>query len=163
MSEEKQYPASSTYAISDYFRSLAEVEKVVDDMYHIKHECELLCFYRGDMTGRVYGSSYRAVELAAELLPEYERKLASHKDAVRQLKIDLPAADYEHLMFLPYSEEHNRKAMKDCFNEIKKFFDLTHDYYKQNPAPQRIKNSMNNALAAVGLVSIIYTVWHLIF
>lgn len=163
VSEEKQYPAMSTYAISDYYRALAAVEKVVDDMRLIKHTCEMLCFWRGDMTGRVYGTSYVGLEEAAKLLPEYERKISAYKEAVAELKKELPEPDFESVYRTPFSENHYRQVMSDNFDKIKQFFDLTHEYYKQYPAPQRVKNTGNNLLALVGLISIVYTVWNLIF
>ena len=163
MSTEKQYPTMETYAVRDFYQAKHDLEKVVNDMYEIRGKCEMCCFYRGDLTGRVYGMSYVALKDAAELMADFERKVSAYKEAEAALKKELPAVDSAWHIGHGASIDYNREIMSGLYTEISEYMDLTHKNYEQYPAPSRTKNTGNNLLALVGLIAIVYSIWHTFF
>lgn len=159
-----QYPSLSTYAINDYFTAKVAVEKVVNDVWAIKEHCALVCSHRGDLTGRVYGLGYCGLEESSRLLAEFERKASELKDAISKLKRELPAADSEFFLKYEDSIDYNRKIIESWHSEIEQFFNLSHKYYDEYPAPRAENASRGSSLfLLVAYVSLAYTAYHLFF
>ncbi|MEN4602740.1 hypothetical protein ABEG90_09025 [Pantoea agglomerans] len=159
----KQYPNAITYAISDFYNAKRDVERVIDEMHSIRGNCEIVCFHRGDLTGQAYGMSYTGLEDAGKLLAEFERKIASYDKSKEALEKALPSVDSEWFIRYGISIKHEREQMNSNFERIRKFFDLTHEYYKQYPAPTRINHTRSNIMILVGWACMAYTAWHLFF
>lgn len=161
---EQQYPAMSTYSINDFFSAQKELKEVVDKVWTIKEQCELVCFCRGDLSGRVYGWVSNGQEEAAKLLAEFERKASAFKEATAKLKKELPEPDF--IFFTEYTDsiDHDRKCIEGWYKEIQQFFDLSHKYYEQYPAPKCEKVSgLQNLILLAAYASLAYTVYHMFF
>lgn len=159
-----EYPAMSTYAINDFYTTKRDLEKVVDDVWNIKENCEMVCFYHGDLTGDVYGMSYVGLEEAGKLLADFERNAEEYKKAREELKKAIPSPDYDFIARDYDSIDHHRKCIQQYYEEISQFFNHTHKYYQQYPAPKANKVSgLQNVIVLAAYASLAFTVFHWVF
>lgn len=164
VSTDKLYPAISTYVISDFFRAKEDIKRIVNEVWTIKHTCEMLCFWRGDMTGQKYGCSYIGIDEVPKLLVEFEQAVAGYDKCLAELKKSVPAADFESFTYCAVYIKSDRELINHYYEEIKKYFDLTHKHYEQYPAPKREKvSAINNLINLAAYMSLIYTMWNIIF
>ena len=165
MTTEKQYPTMATYAINDFFSAKEEVKRVISEMDAIYKACDITVMCRGDLTGRVNGFTYAGMDQATKLLVEFEKKANEFEKARVNLKKELPLADFEFLTYSLSNEvKYDRTDITQTYDSIKKFFDLTHDAYRQSPAPEVQKVSpVMNLVNLLAYVSLVYTVWHMFF
>lgn len=158
-----EYPAMSTWAVISFFRTKEELNKIVESVFNVKENCEMVVFHRGDLTGQMYGMSYNGLDEAAKLLVEFEKKLAELEKAKLELKEYFPAIDYERMTEFT-SFDHERKLITGWYEEIKEFFNLSHKYYDQYPAPKPIKtNSVQGLVNLAAYAALAYTVFHFFF
>lgn len=165
MTTDKAYPSSACYTIQHFYDAKRDVERCVAEMDAIRFACEITAMCRGDLTGRAYNTSYNGLEEATRLRVEFEKLIAEYKQTITKLQADIPAADFDSYTYSVSTDpEGFRHDIEWSFEEIKKYFNLTHKYYESSPAPERAKtNSINNLVNLAAYAALIYTVWHMFF
>lgn len=153
-----------TYPIKRFFRIKEELEKTVNDVWVIREHCSMVVAHRGDLTGDVYGLSYCGLEEAGKLLAEFERKVVEYREARKELEQVLSTADFEFIADTYDSIDHHRTCIEKWFSEIQQFFNHTHEYYRQYPAPKPQKVSgLQNLIMLASYASLGYVAYHFIF
>lgn len=155
------YRHSSTYAIVDSYTERRNLEDIVNQMWCIRERCEIVCAHRGDLTGIVYSMGYTGLEDAADLLSAFERKLIELKECIAELKKELPAPDFEYITRTEIFFDGKRKGMQLNYDEIRKYFDLTHEHYQHCPPPKSQSISkLQYFIHLAAYASLAYLIYH---
>jgi len=156
-----EYAQSSTYVIVSFYRSRRDLEKIVDQVWYIRERCAMVCFHRGDLTGIAYGMGYTGLDDAAKLLADFERQLSDLKERIAELKKALPAPDFECITEYEMFFDGERKRIQLDYEEIRKYFNLTHENYQQYPAPQnKTVSKFQYFIHLAAYASLAYSIYH---